>query len=351
MNLFFDPIEAPFQMCCATGACAACCASEAASLLEKECSCGGCGGVCSGFAGRWGFSRIWKGLTLFIVFFLYVFALVWIVAIHQGVQTCDLGGIHSDTVVDAMMGLTLANNGKLPTAIIHNITRIAGCDPSTCQFSMGGTAVGIETYVNFRLSIYLISAAPVLYLLCMLVLHMQQASNVLITALYPKEADTLPAEVDPNNVLDVLFNASSAFEPQNWHLFWLSMMVTLNLVLGVIALAMDISLAQSLSSDWGGRSACYIVEQNMVHYQPGVRISLKDLPVALCVPCLLYTIWSVMFLVNSAINLCRRKLSNRYAPPQSNAAPDIPLQQPPVAVLSPPVLASAPAAAVPNRIV
>ena len=337
MNLFFDPIEAPFQLCCKVGSAAACCCNseEGAGVDDPPCDC--CNGVCSAFSGRWGISRIWKGATLFVAFFMYVFALVWIVAIQQGVQTCELGGMQGEALVAALMGLsTPTSAGKVPTAaFLTNFTQKTMCDPTACEFTMGGTTMNLDTYINLRLSVYLLSAAPIMYLLCMLVMHMQQTSNFLLTTLYPVvKSDT--RNLDRDSVSDILWNATSAFQPQNWHLFWLSIMVIVNFIMGIFALAMDIGLAQSLGAHWddqapgtGALSPCRLVEQNMVHYQPGVRISIKDLPVALCIPCMLYTIWSVMFLANSAVNLCRRKLEaqDRFRPveePVPAAAPSAP---------------------------
>lgn len=309
MNLFFDPVEAPFRLCC-VGSAAVCCATESAAVNDMQCECDCCGGACSVFKGRWGISRIWKGCALFVAFFLYVFALVWIVAIHQGVQTCDLGGVQASAMTDALMGLTLSSVSKTAAT---NFTQAIACDPAKCHFSLAGTDVNFETYINFRLSIYLISAAPILYLLCMLVLHMQQASNDMMKALFPGSVENTPVQVDTANLQAVFWHASDAFEPQNWHLFWLSMLVLLNFFLGIVAAMMDISLAQYLASNWDATSPCYLVEKNMVHYQPGVRISLKDLPIALCVPCMIYTLWSLMFLINSVINLFVRKLETRNA--------------------------------------
>ena len=336
LNLFFEPLEAPFRACCVTGACAGCLAFETVDLTDMQCAC--CGGTCSAFAGRWSFSRIWKGTLLFVSFFLYVFALVWIVAIYQGIQTCDLGGVQLHATMDVLTGLfTTALKGG-------NVTATSGmeCNPTACQFTMAGSTVNLETYVNFRLSIYLISAAPVLYLMCMLVMHMQQASNEMMTALYPMEQQPKTTPIDPNNIGELLYNAQMAFDPQNWHLFWLNMLVLLNLLFGVCAMALDISLAQWLASNWSPTSACYLVEHNMVHYQPGVRLSIQSLPIALCVPCVVYTIWCVMFLVNSVMNLFRRKLDRRGLLAET-VVESIPAAMLPSAIVAPAALVAVPA--------
>ena len=294
LNLFFDPWMVPMR----------CVNSQNESIFEA----GGAMNtnssyditMCNSGITITGPRAVKLGL-IFLALLFYVFALVWIVAIYEGFQACNLGLC----LVSSSSSNNNNNNNSTATAAAAAATTAATFSSlsGNCTFQPTGLAeMNVEAYVNFRLAIYLVSAFPVLYLCIMTVVHLQQGANYILKQILYSPDEIKQQQkptIDRNSSFITIFMSSmSSFEARNVHLTWLSLLVLLNLALGVAALSMDWSMAGELGKNWHEGNACYELEQVLPKYQSGARIPIKDLPIALSVPCVVYTVWAFLFLVN-----------------------------------------------------
>lgn len=337
LNIFFDPLTLPVR-CVSRAEGGGICGSEVADTLdrigEREIKAGGCCGLAGEHMSG---SKVFKLVLVGIVFILFVFSMLWITSIHQGLQSCEMGvielrrirneaasmkatsmGLQSYTM-SAAMSFTNAASGMNTT--IGNTTSIE-CDPAACEFDTVLMKSSVRAYVDTRLASHILSLLPVVYLGIMVVLHLQQGSNTVIKEAIRYRrlttndpATTTTVAVAPSNSMsfvDTLYNARDAFDPQNWHLFWLSMLVLLSLIMGIVTCVLDVALAQKLQgASWEPGSVCRRIEDNMVKYQAPVRVPLNTLPIALVVPNVFYTIWAAMFLMNEVSKYIIRKKSHR----------------------------------------
>ena len=257
--MVFEPILAPFE-CCTTVL--SFCQSETEWNAFPDIPC------CH-------ISSIIKWSIMFGMGVLYIFSFIWIVSVHQGVHACN-------------MGARIMTAGTDPTGL--TFSSASACVPSTCKFSAGLWDMDIMTYIDLRLTIFLASAAPCVYFFVALCTHTQHAEDELIQSLQKSAAEG-------GDTLTVLYNARYAFNPANWHMLWLALLVAMDLLIGIMAMSMDFGMASSLGSQWGITDPCRVVEDHMLKYQAEIRLSIKDLPIPLSIFCTIYVIWDILFLV------------------------------------------------------
>ena len=195
-------------------------------------------GCFSALRGNWHAQRVLKDLIIVASVTLFVFVLVWEISIHQAMQAWEVGG---------------------RTGVVGS------CTLSTAPL---GTMT-LSSYIGLRLSGTLLSLAPMLYLVCMAVHHLQQVAN------------------------------HGATGP--WLHPWLTTFVVLEFVLSLFLLVLDGSVASSLATNWTLGAPCYEAEKQMLHYTPAIRLPINTLPIALIVLSLPMTVWSALFIVHEAI--------------------------------------------------
>jgi hypothetical protein len=197
-------------------------------------------GCFSALMGGWHTPRALKDLVIVVSVTLYVFVLVWEISIHQAMQAWEVGG-HTGVV--------------------------GSCTLSTVPL---GTMT-LSSYIVIRLLSTLLSLAPMLYLVCMAVHHLQQVAN------------------------------GSQNGP--WHHPWLTTFVVLEFVLSLFLLVMDGSAASSLATDWNPGAPCYEAERLMLHYTPSIRLPINTLPIALIALSLPMALWSALFIIHEVIRM------------------------------------------------
>ena len=195
-------------------------------------------GCFSAFRGNWRAQRALKDLIIVASVTLFVFVLVWEIAIHQAMQAWEVGG---------------------RTGVVGS------CTLSTAPL---GTMT-LSSYIGLRLSGTLLSLAPMLYLVCMAVHHWQQV-----------------ADHGANGL---------------WRHPWLTTFVVLEFVLSLFLLVLDGSAVSSLATNWNPGAPCYEAERQMLHYTPTIRLPINTLPIALIGVSLPMTVWSALFIVHEAI--------------------------------------------------
>ena len=129
---------------------------------------------------------------------------------------------------------------------------------------------------------YLISAVPSIYLVFMVALHIQQKAS--------------DAGFESDKHKDAL---------EKWHMLWLGIMTCVEIVAGLALFVLDIGATTSIGDGWGTNTTCYKAEQEMLRYDSGVRISIRDLPLALAILSVPYMIWYILFLVNEVSKFLR----------------------------------------------
>ena len=239
MSLLFGPVELcvacvpPLRRWCGSAA-----AEDGASAEYAQQT-----GCFSALMGRWRALRALKDLIIVASVTLFVFVLVWEISIHQAMQAWEVGGRTGD---------------------------IGSCTLVTVPL---GTMT-LSSYIVIRLLSTLLSLAPILYLVCMAVHHLQQVAN---------GAQNGPWRRHP----------------------WLTTFVVLEFVLSLFLLVMDGSAASSLATDWIPGAPCYEAERLMLHYTPSVRLPINTLPIALIALSLPMALWSALFII-------REVLGSRY---------------------------------------
>lgn len=214
--------------------------------------------------GKWTATRAVKTGVVAVALILYIMGFVWIVSIYEGVQACKMGGMSAPTD---------------PTGLAMPLKYYAHCMSDDCQLTTGVGNMNLPTYIDLRLAMYLISSFPAFYLIFMVAYHIQQVS----------------ADMRGNDEINLV---------KPWHMLGLGLMSSIELMIGVVLFVLDIGATNSISTDWGAvNSTCYKAEQQMLDYQGGFRISIKDLPIALAVLGIPYTLWSLLFLLNEIVKL------------------------------------------------
>ena len=234
MSLLFGPVELcvacvpPLRRWCGSAA-----AEDGASAEYAQQT-----GCFSALMGRWRALRALKDLIIVASVTLFVFVLVWEISIHQAMQAWEVGGRTG-----------VVGSCTLATAPLGTMT--------------------LSSYIGLRLFGTLLSLAPMLYLVCMAVHHLQQVANHGATG--------------------------------TWRHPWLTTFVVLEFVLSLFLLVLDGSVASSLATNWTLGAPCYEAEKQMLHYTPAIRLPINTLPIALIVLSLPMTVWSALFIVHEAI--------------------------------------------------
>ena len=231
MQLLFEPIEMCFRCVPPLKRWCGNTAEDRQQAPEEGCF--------SALRGPWRAQRALKDLIIVASVTLFVFVLVWEISIHQAMQAWEVGG---------------------RTGVVGS------CTLSTAPL---GTMT-LSSYIGLRLSGTLLSLAPMLYLVCMAVHHLQQVAN------------------------------GAANGPWRRHP-WLTTFVVLEFVLSLFLLVLDGSVASSLATNWNPGAPCYEAERQMLHYTPTIRLPINTLPIALIVLSLPMTVWSALFIVHDAI--------------------------------------------------